>query len=92
MSPHVANGDKVGLRCYKKITLWRQCWTSDFNERMTDSGQGFSTNWWWKISCESFNFFPDIPNNVLIFKIQSNSVITNSMGPAKFVRYNWGSL
>ena len=25
-------------------------------------------------------------------KVQSNSVITNSMGPAKFVRYNRGSL
>jgi hypothetical protein len=29
---------------------------------------------------------------VLYFEIQSNSVITNFMGPGKFVRYNRGSL
>jgi len=32
------------------------------------------------------------PNKIISGKVQSNSVITNTSGPDKFVRYNRGSL
>jgi len=49
---------------------------------------------WKRLSQRNWNNHKSLYSlpGILQYNIQSNSVVTNSSGPAKFIRYNRGSL